>query len=180
MDAASRVGRGAARRHPARLHALCVACAHAPGVVALALSRRASRGLGPRCFHRPAVPLRGTGSLGCLACGPDPPHWRLPAGVIRVADGSVALDPVSSLKRAARGGDRAAAQPLYRHPAHARDPSLDRPGETNSNWSSGLTLWDRVHGTLRLNVPQEEITIGVPAYRESEEATLPKLLAMPF
>jgi len=52
--------------------------------------------------------------------------------------------------------------------------------ETNSNWSSGLTLWDRVHGTLRLNVPQEEITIGVPAYRKPEEVTLPKLLAMPF
>jgi sterol desaturase/sphingolipid hydroxylase (fatty acid hydroxylase superfamily) len=52
--------------------------------------------------------------------------------------------------------------------------------ETNSNWSSGLTLWDWLHGTLRLNVPQDEITIGVPAYRESQEATLPKILKMPF
>ncbi|HYG64283.1 MAG TPA: sterol desaturase family protein [Thermoanaerobaculia bacterium] len=52
--------------------------------------------------------------------------------------------------------------------------------ETNSNWSSGLTLWDRLHGTLRLDVPQEEITIGIPAYRDPEEVTLPRILSMPF
>jgi sterol desaturase/sphingolipid hydroxylase (fatty acid hydroxylase superfamily) len=52
--------------------------------------------------------------------------------------------------------------------------------ETNSNWSSGLTIWDWLHGTLNLNVPQQEITIGVPAYREPEEVTLPKILKMPF
>jgi sterol desaturase/sphingolipid hydroxylase (fatty acid hydroxylase superfamily) len=54
------------------------------------------------------------------------------------------------------------------------------PEETGSNWSSGLSLWDRLHGTLRLNVPQEEITIGVPAFREPRAVTLPKLLRMPF
>jgi sterol desaturase/sphingolipid hydroxylase (fatty acid hydroxylase superfamily) len=52
--------------------------------------------------------------------------------------------------------------------------------EADSNWSSGLTLWDWLHGTLRLNVPQQEIVIGVPAYREPEQVTLPKVLAMPF
>lgn len=52
--------------------------------------------------------------------------------------------------------------------------------ETDSNWSSGLTLWDRLHGTLRLNVPQQEIIIGVPAYREPQEVTLEKILEMPF
>lgn len=52
--------------------------------------------------------------------------------------------------------------------------------ETNSNWSSGLTLWDWLHGTLRLNVPQQEITIGVPAYREHKEVTVGKILLMPF
>jgi sterol desaturase/sphingolipid hydroxylase (fatty acid hydroxylase superfamily) len=54
------------------------------------------------------------------------------------------------------------------------------PDETGSNWSSGLTLWDWLHGTLRLNVPQDDITIGVPAYRRPEEVTLPRVLAMPF
>jgi sterol desaturase/sphingolipid hydroxylase (fatty acid hydroxylase superfamily) len=52
--------------------------------------------------------------------------------------------------------------------------------ETNSNWSSGLTIWDALHGTLRLNVPQPEITIGVPAFRTPEQVSLPKIVAMPF
>jgi sterol desaturase/sphingolipid hydroxylase (fatty acid hydroxylase superfamily) len=55
-----------------------------------------------------------------------------------------------------------------------------RRDETNSNWSSGLTLWDRLHGTLRLDVPQRAITIGVPALRNPREVTLGRLLAMPF
>lgn len=54
------------------------------------------------------------------------------------------------------------------------------PGEMNANWSSGLTLWDRLHGTLKLNVPQEAVEIGVPDYRRPEEVTLPRLVAMPF
>jgi len=52
--------------------------------------------------------------------------------------------------------------------------------ETNSNWSSGLTLWDWLHGTLRLNVPQDQITIGVPAFQNPDEIKLPQILEMPF
>ena len=52
--------------------------------------------------------------------------------------------------------------------------------ETNSNWSSGLTLWDWLHGTLRLNVLQEEIVIGVPAYRVPREVELIEVLKLPF
>jgi sterol desaturase/sphingolipid hydroxylase (fatty acid hydroxylase superfamily) len=52
--------------------------------------------------------------------------------------------------------------------------------ETDSNWSSGLTLWDRLHRTLRLDVPQDRVTIGVPAWRDPAAVTLPRLLAMPF
>lgn len=52
--------------------------------------------------------------------------------------------------------------------------------ETDANWSSGLSVWDWLHGTLRLNVPQSEITIGVPAYRRSEEVWLTEVLTMPF
>ena len=52
--------------------------------------------------------------------------------------------------------------------------------ETNSNWSSGLTVWDRLHGTLRLNVPQDEITIGVPAYSEATDVEFFRLLGIPF
>ncbi len=52
--------------------------------------------------------------------------------------------------------------------------------ETSSNWSSGLTIWDRLHGTLRLDIRQDEITVGVPAYRDPHEVTLPRLVEMPF
>lgn len=52
--------------------------------------------------------------------------------------------------------------------------------ETNSNWSSGLTVWDWLHGTLRLNIPQREIAIGVPAFRDPKLLTLRRILPMPF
>jgi sterol desaturase/sphingolipid hydroxylase (fatty acid hydroxylase superfamily) len=56
----------------------------------------------------------------------------------------------------------------------------DRREETNSNWSSLLSVWDYLHRTIRLNVPQREVAIGVPAYRAPEDVTLPRSLAMPF
>src|SRR5207245_8958203 len=43
-------------------------------------------------------------------------------------------------------------------------------GETDTNWSSGLTLWDRLHGTLRPDVPPAAVTIRVPAYQASAAA----------
>jgi sterol desaturase/sphingolipid hydroxylase (fatty acid hydroxylase superfamily) len=52
--------------------------------------------------------------------------------------------------------------------------------ETDSNWSSGLSLWDRLHGTLRLDVPQGEIVIGVPAWQDPADVTLPRIVAQPF
>jgi sterol desaturase/sphingolipid hydroxylase (fatty acid hydroxylase superfamily) len=55
-----------------------------------------------------------------------------------------------------------------------------RDEEVNSNWSSGLTIWDWLHGTLRTGVRQEEITIGVPGFDQLEQVTLPKMLALPF
>jgi sterol desaturase/sphingolipid hydroxylase (fatty acid hydroxylase superfamily) len=54
------------------------------------------------------------------------------------------------------------------------------PEELNSNWSSGLTLWDRIHRTLRLNVPQNQLALGVAAYPDASEITYPKLLGMPI
>lgn len=56
----------------------------------------------------------------------------------------------------------------------------DRMNETNSNWSSLLSWWDYLHGTILLNVPQPAITIGVPAYCKASEVTLGKILLLPF
>ena len=50
--------------------------------------------------------------------------------------------------------------------------------ETNSNFSVIFNLWDRLHGTLRLDVPQESITIGLPYVRHHQGAG--ELLKMPF
>ena len=52
--------------------------------------------------------------------------------------------------------------------------------ETDSNWSTIFSFYDRLHGTLRLDVPQDEIAIGVPAYRRSDEVTLWNILSLPF
>ncbi|WP_439880661.1 sterol desaturase family protein [Pontibacter sp. MBLB2868] len=52
--------------------------------------------------------------------------------------------------------------------------------ETNSNFSVILSWWDRLHNTLRLNVPQAAITIGTPAYRDPAEQTPKCLFLMPF
>ncbi|MGH9315729.1 MAG: sterol desaturase family protein [Thermoanaerobaculia bacterium] len=52
--------------------------------------------------------------------------------------------------------------------------------EANGNWSSLFSAWDYLHGTMLLNVPQESVAIGVPAYRQERDVTLGKILAMPF
>jgi sterol desaturase/sphingolipid hydroxylase (fatty acid hydroxylase superfamily) len=54
------------------------------------------------------------------------------------------------------------------------------PDEVNSNWSSGLTIWDLIHRTYRQDVPQDQITIGVPELRRPDQVTLPRLVVMPL
>lgn len=56
----------------------------------------------------------------------------------------------------------------------------DRREETDSNWSSILTIWDLLHRTARLDVPQESVIIGVPAYEEPGDVTIGKVLLLPF
>jgi len=52
--------------------------------------------------------------------------------------------------------------------------------DTNSDYSAVLSCWDRLHGTLRLNVPQSRITIGIPAYLDPQDNTLWNCLRLPF
>ena len=54
----------------------------------------------------------------------------------------------------------------------------DRREETNSNWSSIVSWWDYVHRTLRLTIPQGDVTIGVPAY--ANDTSLGTVIAVPF
>ena len=41
-----------------------------------------------------------------------------------------------------------------------------KPEEMRSNLSSGLTLWDALHGTLRRDLPSDAVTIGVADQRQ--------------
>jgi sterol desaturase/sphingolipid hydroxylase (fatty acid hydroxylase superfamily) len=52
--------------------------------------------------------------------------------------------------------------------------------DTDSNWTSGFSWWDWLHGTIRRDVPQQAITIGVPGYQDPEELDLQGLAALPF
>lgn len=52
--------------------------------------------------------------------------------------------------------------------------------ETDSNWGTIFSLPDYLHRTVRLNVPQQAIDIGIPAFRRAEEVRLGRLLRMPF
>lgn len=52
--------------------------------------------------------------------------------------------------------------------------------EVNANWSSGLTIWDWLHRTLRVDVQQDEIILGVPAYLDPEDVQLREVVEMPF
>ena len=54
------------------------------------------------------------------------------------------------------------------------------PSEMNANWSSGLSLWDRLHGTLRLDVPQAQILIGVEGFEERSDVAFGRILKQPF
>jgi sterol desaturase/sphingolipid hydroxylase (fatty acid hydroxylase superfamily) len=58
---------------------------------------------------------------------------------------------------------------------HSVEPEL-----VNSNWSSGLTIWDWLHGTLRTEVPQNAIVMGIAGFRDSEFQKLQTLYWLPF
>lgn len=52
--------------------------------------------------------------------------------------------------------------------------------ETNANWSSLLSVWDYLHRTAVLGVPQDEVPIGVQTCRETWQVTLRRILVRPF
>lgn len=52
--------------------------------------------------------------------------------------------------------------------------------ERDSNWSSGLSIWDRLHGTLRLDMGQADVRVGVRGFLDDGHASLSRVLAGPF
>ncbi|MFL6417494.1 MAG: sterol desaturase family protein [Bryobacteraceae bacterium] len=52
--------------------------------------------------------------------------------------------------------------------------------EVNSNWSSGLTIWDWLHSTLRTEPPQAALTLGVLGFLGPSEPGAMGALTLPF
>ena len=52
--------------------------------------------------------------------------------------------------------------------------------ETDSNWGTIFSWWDKLHRSLQIDIAQDAITIGVPAYRDEKELTLGRLFFLPF
>lgn len=52
--------------------------------------------------------------------------------------------------------------------------------ESRSNWAQLFAWPDFLHGTARFDPPAQDVTTGVPAYRDPEELTLGKLLDLPL
>lgn len=53
-------------------------------------------------------------------------------------------------------------------------------GEMDKNYSTIFSMWDRLHYTLKLNLRQSEITMGVDSYQKASELTPGFLLKLPF
>ena len=52
--------------------------------------------------------------------------------------------------------------------------------EMDANWTSGFSIWDRLHGTFRDNVQQTDIAIGVDDALAQRDIDLVPALAAPF
>jgi sterol desaturase/sphingolipid hydroxylase (fatty acid hydroxylase superfamily) len=62
---------------------------------------------------------------------------------------------------------------------HAIHHSID-PSQRESNFSSGLAVWDRLHGTARFDADAGAVTVGVEGYLDADAARLERLLELPF
>ena len=62
---------------------------------------------------------------------------------------------------------------------HAIHHSVDRE-QRDRNFSSGLSLWDRLHRTLRLDRAATDVTIGIPGYLDETAVALPRIIELPL
>lgn len=62
---------------------------------------------------------------------------------------------------------------------HAIHHSIE-PGQLQSNFSSGLAIWDRIHGTARFDADPREVTVGVAGHLDVRDVALVRILKLPF
>jgi sterol desaturase/sphingolipid hydroxylase (fatty acid hydroxylase superfamily) len=62
---------------------------------------------------------------------------------------------------------------------HAIHHSID-PAQLQSNFSSGLAIWDRIHGTFRHDSEPQDVVVGVIGHLAPSDATLEAVVTLPF
>ena len=78
-----------------------------------------------------------------------------------------------------RGWDEKLAKVITTPKMHGIHHS-QRPDEMDSNWTSGISVWDMLHGTFRADVAQADIAIGVDDPLASHDIALWPALAAPL
>lgn len=56
----------------------------------------------------------------------------------------------------------------------------ENKSQMDSNWSSGLSVWDKIHGTFQNEIEENTFRIGVEGFEDSESVSLSKMLIEPF
>jgi sterol desaturase/sphingolipid hydroxylase (fatty acid hydroxylase superfamily) len=54
------------------------------------------------------------------------------------------------------------------------------PARLQSNFSSGLAIWDRIHGTFRDDSEPQDVVVGVIGHLAPSDATLEAVVTLPF
>jgi sterol desaturase/sphingolipid hydroxylase (fatty acid hydroxylase superfamily) len=62
---------------------------------------------------------------------------------------------------------------------HAIHHSIDA-AQRDSNYSSGLAIWDRLHRTARFDADAGEVIVGVEGHSSPGDASLARILELPF
>jgi sterol desaturase/sphingolipid hydroxylase (fatty acid hydroxylase superfamily) len=62
---------------------------------------------------------------------------------------------------------------------HAIHHSID-PDQLQSNFSSGLAIWDRLHRTARFDADPSDVTVGVVGHLDPRDVTFAQILTLPF
>ena len=78
-----------------------------------------------------------------------------------------------------RGGDERLSWLITTPRMHGIHHSIVK-AERDSNWSSGISLWDRLHGTFRHLPPPSAITTGVDDRGAAGDVTIGRALRAPF
>lgn len=81
--------------------------------------------------------------------------------------------------RLPKGMDQGLSKVLTTPRMHGIHHSQD-PCEMDSNWTSGISWWDRLHGTFRDDVAQAEIAIGVDDPMAEQDIALIPAHTAPF